>query len=69
MMCWSLFKESLEADIHRFFFQNNCSENLQVLKVCKFLKEAPVLESSLIKLQVLETVALLQRDSNTGFFQ
>ena len=37
-----------------------------VFKVCKFLRKAPVLESSLIKLQALKTATLLKRDSNTG---
>ena len=50
------------------FVQNNCFGNLQILKVCQFHKEAPVSESSLIKLQFLGTAALLQRDSNIGFF-
>ena len=31
-------------------------------------KQAPVSESSIIKLQVLKTLTLLERDSNTGFF-
>ena len=38
-----------------------------VFKVCKFLRKAPVLESSLIKLQALKTATLLKRDSNTGY--
>ena len=38
-----------------------------LFKVCKFLSKAPVLESSLIKLQALKTKTLLKRDSNTGF--
>ena len=38
-----------------------------VFKVCKFLSKAPVLESSLIKLQALKTATLLKRDSNTDF--
>ena len=38
-----------------------------LFKVCKFLSKAPVLESSLIKLQALKTSTLLKRDSNTGF--
>ena len=38
-----------------------------VFKVCKFHGKAPVLESSLTKLQVLRTATLLKGDSNTGF--
>ena len=66
-LCWSLFLNKVYKQTFTNFHQNNCSENLQILKVCKFHKEAPVLESSLIKLQILGTVALLKRDSNAGF--
>ena len=58
----SLFKYCLETDIHKMFFKM-----IIFKKFCKFHRKATVLESSLIKLQVLRTAALLKRDSNTGF--
>ena len=39
----------------------------KIIKVCKFHRKAPVLESSLIKLQALRTATFSKRDSNTGF--
>ena len=55
--------KSIDFRLQKFV---NFTKVCESAKVCESHRKTPVFDSSLIKVQVLRTAALLKRDSNTG---